>query len=327
MTDIENIANLIKSGQVHKIVVLVGAGISTAAGIPDFRSPETGIYDRLKPLKLPYPEAIFHINYFSHTPEPFYAIARARHPRALKPTITHAFLALLEKKNLLHFVFTQNIDGLERDVGVPEDKILNAHGSWRSQRCWKCQTPYPDDLMKQAISTGTVPYCQVSNCGGAVKPDVVFFGQSLPAEFDEKEKEVSEADLMLVMGTSLKVAPCSRLPPLAREGVPRVLVNREKVGDFGKRAEDVCILGDCDDGVRKLADALDWTEEMESLWKEAIAAKEAAQEDWGEEESLDELIDKYAKTLTDARKISDGHKRMLENHLENKFADVLNKSR
>ncbi|GFG08391.1 NAD-dependent protein deacetylase hst2-2 [Aspergillus lentulus] len=327
MTDIENIANLIKSGQVHKIVVLVGAGISTAAGIPDFRSPETGIYDRLKPLKLPYPEVIFHINYFSHTPEPFYAIARARHPRALKPTITHAFLALLEKKNLLHFVFTQNIDGLERDVGVPEDKILNAHGSWRNQRCWKCQTPYPDDLMKQAISTGTVPYCQVPNCGGAVKPDVVFFGQSLPAEFEVKEKEVSEADLMLVMGTSLKVAPCSRLPPLAREGVPRVLVNREKVGDFGKRADDVCILGDCDEGVRKLADALGWTEEMESLWKEAIAAKEAAQEDWGEEESLDELIDKYAKTLTDARKISDGHKRMLENHLENKFAGVLNKSR
>ncbi|KEY83979.1 SIR2 histone deacetylase [Aspergillus fumigatus] len=223
MTDIENIANLIKSGQVHKIVVLVGAGISTAAGIPDFRSPETGIYDRLKPLHLPYPEAIFHINYFRHTPEPFYAIARARHPRSLKPTITHAFLALLEKKGLLHFVFTQNIDGLERDVGIPEDKILNAHGSWRTQRCWKCKAPYPDDLMKQAISTGTVPYCQVPDCGGAVKPDIVFFGQPLPAEFDEKEKEVSEADMMLVMGTSLKVAPCSRLPRLAREGIPRCL--------------------------------------------------------------------------------------------------------
>ncbi|KAM0121086.1 Sir2 histone deacetylase Hst2 [Aspergillus fumigatus] len=326
MTDIENIANLIKSGQVHKIVVLVGAGISTAAGIPDFRSPETGIYDRLKPLHLPYPEAIFHINYFRHTPEPFYAIARARHPRSLKPTITHAFLALLEKKGLLHFVFTQNIDGLERDVGIPEDKILNAHGSWRTQRCWKCKTPYPDDLMKQAISTGTVPYCQVPDCGGAVKPDIVFFGQPLPAEFDEKEKEVSEADMMLVMGTSLKVAPCSRLPRLAREGIPRVLVNREKVGDFGKRAEDVSILGDCDDGVRKLADALGWTAEMESLWKKAIAAKEAAQEDWGEEESLDELIDRYAKTLTNARKISAGHKRMLEEHLENKFAEVLKKS-
>ncbi|KAF7157645.1 hypothetical protein CNMCM5623_002019 [Aspergillus felis] len=327
MTDIENIANLIKSGQVHRIVVLVGAGISTAAGIPDFRSPETGIYDRLKTLKLPFPEAIFHISYFRHTPEPFYAIARARHPRSLKPTITHAFLALLAKKNLLHFVFTQNIDGLERDAGVPEDKILNTHGSWRTQRCWKCETPYPDDLMKQAINTGTVPYCQVPDCGGAVKPDVVFFGQSLPAEFAEKEKKVSEADMMLVMGTSLKVAPCSNLPRLAHEGVPRVLVNRETAGDFGKRAEDVCILGDCDDGVRKLADALGWTEEMESLWKEAVAAKEAAQEDWGEEESLDDLIDKYAKTLTDARKISDGHKRMLENHLETKFADVLNKSR
>ncbi|RLL95598.1 hypothetical protein CFD26_103804 [Aspergillus turcosus] len=327
MSDIENIANLIKGGQVHRIVVLVGAGISTAAGIPDFRSPQSGIYDRLKPLKLPYPEAIFHIEYFKHTPEPFYAIARARHPRNLKPTITHAFLALLAKKNLLHFLFTQNIDGLERDAGVPEDKILNAHGNWRTQRCWKCETPYPDNLMKQAIQTGTVPYCQVAGCGGAVKPDVVFFGQSLPAEFDEKENKVSEADLMLVMGTSLKVAPCSRLPPQAPRGVPRVLINRETAGDFGTRTEDVCILGDCDDGVRKLADALGWTEEMESLWKEAVAAKEEGQEDWGEEESLDELIDKYAKTVTDARKISDGHKRMLENHLGTKFADVLTKTR
>ncbi|EAW12410.1 SIR2 family NAD-dependent protein deacylase [Aspergillus clavatus NRRL 1] len=327
MEEIEKIATLIKSGQIRRIVVLVGAGISTAAGIPDFRSPETGIYDRLKPLGLPYPEAIFHINYFRHTPEPFYAIARARHPRTLKPTITHAFLALLAKKNLLHFLFTQNIDGLERDTGVPENKILNAHGSWRTQHCWKCKTSYPDDLMKEAIAKGVVPYCQVPDCGGPIKPDVVFFGQSLPAEFEDEEKKVPEADLMIVMGTSLKVAPCSRLPGQVREGVPRVLINREKAGDVGVRPNDLCILGDCDDGVRKLADILGWTEEMEDVWEDAVAAKEATQDDWGEEESLDELIDKYAKTLKDSRKVSEGHKRMLEEHLGQKFADVLNKNR
>ena len=323
MTDIDTVAALIRSDQINRVVVLVGAGISTTAGIPDFRSPNTGIYERLKPLNLPYPEAIFHINYFQHTPEPFYAIARARHPRTLKPTITHAFLALLAKKNLLYFLFTQNIDGLELDAGVPEDKILNAHGSWQTQRCWKCKTPYPDDLMKQAIAKGVVPYCQVPDCGGAVKPDVVFFGQSLSAEFDQQQKKVSEADLMLVMGTSLKVAPCSVLPRQVHDGVPRVLINREIAGDFGKRPGDVCILNDSDEAVHKLADALGWADEMEQLWRDAVARKEEMQEDWGEEESLDELIDKYAKKVKNSRKISDGHKRMLEEHLGQKFEGIL----
>lgn len=323
MTDIDTVAALFRSGQINRVVVLVGAGISTAAGIPDFRSPNTGIYERLKPLNLPYQEAIFHINYFRHTPEPFYAIARARHPRTLKPTITHAFLALLAKKNLLHFLFTQNIDGLELDAGVPEDKILNAHGSWQTQRCWKCKTPYPDDLMKQAIAKGVVPYCQVADCGGAAKPDIVFFGESLSAEFDQQQTKVSEADLMLVMGTSLKVAPCSVLPRQVHGGVPRVLINRETAGDFGKRPEDVCILKDCDEGVHKLADALGWADEMGRLWRDAVARKEEVQEDWCEEESLDELIDKYAKKVKNSRNISDGHKRMLEEHLGQKFAGIL----
>lgn len=323
--DLQTIASRIKNGEITRVVVLTGAGISTAAGIPDFRSPNTGLYDRLEPLNLPYPEAFFHISYFSHTPEPFYAIARARHPENLKPTISHAFMALLAKKNVLHFAFTQNIDGLEQDAGVPADKILWVHGNWKSQHCWKCKAEYPDDLMKKAIHEGEVPYCLKPECGGAVKPDVVFFGQSLPLEFDEKEKLVPEADLMLVMGTSLKVAPVSRLPRLVREGTPRILINRERSGDFGNKSEDVCILGSCDDGVRKFADELGWREDLEALWKSAVEAKRYDREFEGGP-SLDECIAKVASQMDERIKISHGHKRMLESHLSDKFTQMMAKS-
>ncbi|KAJ5295033.1 hypothetical protein PENANT_c037G09294 [Penicillium antarcticum] len=319
--DIQSIVNRIKNGQAKRIVVLTGAGISTGAGIPDFRSPTTGLYDKLAPLRLPYPEAIFHISYFKHTPEPFYAIAMARHPGNLKPTVTHAFLALLAKKNLLHFLFTRNIDGLEQNAGVPEDKVLWAHGNWKNQHCDKCKAHYPDDLMKKVIGAGEVPYCLQGGCGGAVKPDVVFFGQDLPAEFEERQKEVHEADLMLVMGTS---APCSGLPRSVREGIPRVLINNEKAGDFGSREEDVCIIGTCDNGVRQLADALGWREELETLWSDAVAAKKD-EEFFESGPSLEECIERYAGTLHTKMKISEGHKRMLEGHLSNKLSQMMYK--
>lgn len=316
---------LIKSGQATRIVVLTGAGISTAAGIPDFRSPQTGLYDKLAPLGLPYPEAVFHISYFSHTPEPFYALAKARHPGNdnIKPTISHAFLALLARKKLLHVLFTQNIDGLEEEAGVPADRILAMHGNWKSQHCHKCNAHYPDELMKKAVHSGEVPYCLVPGCGGAVKPDVVFFGQALPAEYNVREKEVVEADLMLVMGTSLKVAPCSRLPRRVKENVPRVLINRERAGDIGHRDSDVCILGSCDDGVRQLAEALKWTDELESLWKDALAAKK---NEVLNGPTLYECIDKLASQMKNKMKVSDGHKRMLETHLCDKLAHITSKT-
>lgn len=319
---IQQLANRLKTGQITRIVVLTGAGISTSAGIPDFRSPGTGLYDKLAPLNLPYPEAIFHISYFTHTPEPFYALARARHPGNLKPTISHAFLALLAKKNLLHFLFTQNIDGLEENAGVPADKTFWTHGHWRSQHCHTCHAEYPDDLMKKAIMAGEVPYCLKTECSGAVKPDVVFFGQPLPDEFEEREKMVAEADLLLVMGTSLKVAPCSRLPGLVKHGVPRILINMEKVGDIGYRDRDLCILGTCDDGVRELADALGWRDELERLWNDAVDAKKDFKE-FEDGPSLDECIAKIASTMKDKMKVSGGHKRMLENHLSSKIADIM----
>jgi NAD-dependent histone deacetylase SIR2 len=107
-----------------------GAGISTSAGIPDFRSPETGLYANLARLNLPYAEAVFDIAYFRNRPEPFYTLARELYPGKYRPTITHSFITLLHKKGLLLKLFTQNIDCLEREAGVPGDLIIEAHGSF-----------------------------------------------------------------------------------------------------------------------------------------------------------------------------------------------------
>ncbi|KAJ5376143.1 Sirtuin family [Penicillium cosmopolitanum] len=330
---IQSIADRIKTNQITRIIVLTGAGISTSAGIPDFRTPKTGLYDRLAPLKLPSPESIFHISYFSHSPEPFYAIAQARHPTTLKPTLSHAFLALLAKKNLLHFLFTQNIDGLEEDAGVPAEKILWTHGNWKDQHCSKCKSAYPDNMMRKAIRAGDVPYCLAPKCDGAIKPDVVFFGESLPEEFDEKVKLIPEADLMIVMGTSLRVAPCSGIQRMMGPGVPRVLINMERCGDMGSQDGDVCILGDCDEGVSEFAEALGWGDELKALWEEVVAVKEAKAKidgNGGEDEDgpdLDACIAKMAAQMDERLGISKGHKKMLESHLSDKFARMMAGSR
>jgi NAD-dependent histone deacetylase SIR2 len=107
-----------------------GAGISTSAGIPDFRSPKTGLYANLARFNLPHAEAVFEISYFRENPHPFYALAQELYPGSYRPTITHSFISLLHKKGLLLKLFTQNIDCLEREAGVPDDKIIEAHGSF-----------------------------------------------------------------------------------------------------------------------------------------------------------------------------------------------------
>ncbi|KAG6823915.1 NAD-dependent protein deacetylase sirtuin-2, partial [Arthromyces matolae] len=91
--------------------------VSTSAGIPDFRSPNTGLYSNLARLNLPHPEAVFEINFFRRNPVPFYTLAAELYPGSFRPTPTHSFIKLLESHNLLHMCFTQNIDTLERRAG------------------------------------------------------------------------------------------------------------------------------------------------------------------------------------------------------------------
>ena len=119
-----------------KILVMAGAGLSTPSGIPDFRSPGTGIYDNLQKFNLPYPEAIFDIGYFRNKPEAFYAWAKEFFPGVnYKPNAGHYFVEKLFKMNKLQRFFTQNIDGLELLTNIPSDKIVFAHGSFSSASC------------------------------------------------------------------------------------------------------------------------------------------------------------------------------------------------
>lgn len=283
------VAAHITSGTTKRIIVLTGAGISTAAGIPDFRSPGTGLYANLARLNLPEAEAVFDIEYFRERPQPFYVLAKELYPGRFHPTVSHAFIALLAKKGMLHMLFTQNIDCLERRAGVPGDLVVEAHGSFATQRCVDCKTEYPDDKMKEHVHAGKVPRCEDKKCGGLVKPDIVFFGEPLPKRWEEKRWEIDNADLVLIIGTSLSVYPFAHLPETAPQGTPRVLFNMERVGRIGSRADDVLILGECDDGIRKLADELGWRGELEDLWKGVVGEKEARRQKLGSKKHHDEI--------------------------------------
>lgn len=272
---------------------MVGAGISTSAGIPDFRSPDTGLYANLARLDLPYAEAVFDIDYFREKPEPFYTLAHELYPGKYRPTITHSFIRLLHDKGSLLKLFTQNIDCLEREAGVPGDKIVEAHGSFARQSCIECKSAYPQEEMREHIEARTIPRCH--ECKGLVKPEIVFFGEALPSAFFDNRHLPEEADLCIVMGTSLSVQPFASLPQLAQQGKPRILINQEVVGGLGSRPDDVLLLGDCDSGVRKLAKACGWLEELEALWA-ATAPKEAAEP--GPEKTKDEKLEDEINKLT-----------------------------
>ncbi|TFB01093.1 NAD-dependent protein deacetylase hst2-1 [Trichoderma ghanense] len=298
---LEAVAEHIKSGKARRIVVMTGAGISTAAGIPDFRSPKTGLYSNLARLNLPYAEAVFDISYFRNRPEPFYVLAQELYPGKFHPTISHAFIALLAEKGLLQMLFTQNIDCLERAAGVPAEKIVEAHGSFATQRCIECKVEFPDEHMKAHVLRGDVPRC--GECKGLVKPDITFFGEALPRAFSEKSHHTAMADLVLIIGTSLTVYPFASLPEMARKETPRVLFNMEKVGSLGSRSDDVLELGACDDGIRKLAELLGWTDELHDHWRNLVGDEEADRQLRSQMARDEEIEDELQKLTGDIETI------------------------
>ncbi|KAL8738761.1 MAG: hypothetical protein Q9181_000516 [Wetmoreana brouardii] len=220
---------------------------------------------------------------------------------------------------LLLKLFTQNIDCLERAAGVPDDKIVEAHGSFARQRCIDCHEPYPDDLMKQAISRCEVPHCTKDGCNGLVKPDIVFFGEALPEDFHRNRLLPESADLVIIMGTSLTVQPFASLPGYCAKGVPRVLLNLDRVGALGSRADDVLILGDIDTGVRKLASAIGWLEELEDLFKihnpDPVHQEQSDHIDKSQDEILDEEVAKITKEVDQSLRISEQHSAALRGNL------------
>lgn len=263
---LETISRLMKLGRVRNIVVVAGAGISTGSGIPDFRTPGTGLYANLAKYDIPYPEAIFNIDYFSDNPHPFFSLAKELYPGHHRPNYVHYFIRMLHQKGLLLRMYTQNIDGLEKLCGIPDDKLVEAHGSFATAACHLCYTPYPAEEAKQAIMNGNVPICTF--CAGAVKPNVVFFGEDLPEKYFQHAQDFPKADLLMIMGTSLKIEPFASLVNTVKSTVPRLLLNRDPVGPFERRPlrrADYMELGDLSDSVQKLAEILGWHSEIQDL--------------------------------------------------------------
>jgi NAD-dependent histone deacetylase SIR2 len=307
---IDAFAAYLRSGKAKRVVFLVGAGISTSAGIPDFRSPDTGLYANLKHLDLERPEDVFTIDFFRNNPLPFYTFAHELAPGKFRPTLTHSFMSLLNDKGLLYQVFTQNIDTLERQAGVPPAKLMEAHGSFATSGCINvaCKEPYPNDLMAEHIKNKDIPHC--NKCQDLVKPNIVFFGEMLPPEFFLKLSTIGSADLVIVMGSSLNVAPFSMLPERVSSGVPRLLINRELAGSIGSRADDVLYLGDCDDGIRHLAKACGWLSELEKKWAQTSATddKDGVKVEKTADEKIEEEVEILQREIAQTLKIAETHR-------------------
>ncbi|XP_039282980.1 uncharacterized protein LOC111048758 [Nilaparvata lugens] len=218
--------------------------LSTASGIPDFRSPGSGLYSNLEKYNLPYPEAIFDLSYFHENPKPFLTLAQELYPGAkYVPNIGHYFVKLLENKKKLLRVFTQNIDGLERLAGVSDEYLVEAHGSFVTASCTKCKRQVDGQLVKQQIMNNEIPECV--SCRNLVKPDIVFFGEQLPERYMELSmNDPFLADFLIVIGTSLQVYPFAGLADMVPSNVTRLLINRETVGSFGMRDNDLVLNGD-----------------------------------------------------------------------------------
>lgn len=280
----EELVELLASNDFHNIVVITGAGISVASGIPDFRSPKIGLYASIKQvaaLRKYKPTFVFELDVFRNDPRPFWWIFSKMWPATSKalPTPFHFFLTLLHQKGMLLRCYTQNVDGLEKLAGLPDEKIVNAHGVMDACHCLMCGQRYPVSYCMEAmkknledvdntIETATVPKCK---CGSKwVKPDVVFFKEDLPNRFYElSPSDFQQADLLIVAGTSLEVYPCAGLTGKVRKEVKRFLVNKTSLkytSKFHFKTErDWFIQGDAQDFALTICDKLGWGDELKEM--------------------------------------------------------------
>lgn len=204
----------------RRTVALSGAGISTASGIPDFRSPGSGLWNKANPY------LVASIHGFRLRPKAFYNWLRPLvvKMREAQPNSAHIALTRLEEMGRLRAVITQNIDGLHQRAG--SQRVLELHGGARQATCMKCgKVLLTEVFIESFIADGKVPRCP--GCRGVMKPDVVLYGELLPVRtLLEAEAEADSCDLMLVVGSSLLVTPASELPFSARRaGAKLVIIN------------------------------------------------------------------------------------------------------
>jgi NAD-dependent deacetylase len=247
---IEQAAELIR--RARHMVAFTGAGHSTGSGIPDFRSPGSGLWEKANPM------LVASIWAFRLNPKSFYDWIRplAMTMLTAPPNPAHYALARLEEAGILKTIITQNIDNLHQRAG--SRRVLELHGHMRQATCIRCYTEVPiDPAFEKMILEGKVPYCQ---CGGVFKPNVILFGEQLPIRvFNQAMEEARRADLILVAGSSLEVTPAADIPFVAVEsGASAIIVNLQPT-NFDARANAV-IHGDVADILPRLVEAVGVTD-------------------------------------------------------------------
>ena len=207
---VKKVRELLKSSRYT--VCLTGAGVSTASGIPDFRTPGKGLWSKVNPIE------VTSIQAFRDNPSRFYKFYRPRieELQRVSPNPAHKALVKLEDAGYLQFLITQNIDNLHQRAGSKH--IMEIHGNLNQAICNRCgERISSQELIKRIDENKNgIPYCQ---CGGVLKPDVVLFGEAL-SNIEEAIDEASKAELFLAIGSSLQVSPANLLPEysMAKKG-------------------------------------------------------------------------------------------------------------
>jgi NAD+-dependent protein deacetylase sirtuin 2 len=308
-----DVAAFINSDKCRRVLVLTGAGQSCIAGIPDFRSAD-GLYATLQPEQLTAtlqereairadPTLALEQNMFLQNPLPLLELQRdfilGTRVQRWKATLAHRFLEMLSSKGKLVRIYTQNIDGLEDQCSNLRNKVIAVHGSMDRAECAKCGmeadfAEFCDKVQShikdlsgddtRAPSKSRPISCQ--NCGeNAMKPAIVLFRSSLPKKFFECiPRDAKDVDLLIVIGTSLRVAPANSLVWRVPRSAMRVLINRESAGthlgmqfdpDLTKR--DYFAQGDCDAVVLDLMCHLGWVNDLEPLLADEKLPERSAQ--------------------------------------------------
>jgi NAD-dependent deacetylase len=243
----ERLADLLRESSCT--VALTGAGISVPSGIPDFRTPGKGVWEKVDPME------VAHIDAFRRDPAKFWGFYR---PRLLslgevEPNAAHEALAELERRDLLQAVITQNIDTLHHKAG--SERVIEVHGSIRTSSCQSCGAEFRLERVEELFAEDGVARC--TDCDGPVKPDVVLFGEFLPeAAMADAEALASRAEVMLCVGSSLEVYPVAGLPSVTLGRGGRLAVITKGPTPFDRDAT-VRMDGDVVGDLEAVLDALD----------------------------------------------------------------------
>jgi NAD-dependent deacetylase len=226
------VAELIR--EAGSVVALTGAGISVPSGIPDFRTPGTGLWENVDPME------VAHINVFRRDPERFWHFYGHRFQTLedKQPNGAHRALARLQDAGLVSAVITQNIDRLHAKAGSRD--LVEVHGSIAHSSCQTCRASYPlgEVRSRQAADPAGIPRC---DCEQPLKPDVVLFGEYLPvAALARAEHLAAEADLMLCIGSSLEVYPVAQLPQITLDCGGRLAIITQGPTPYDGRAAARC---------------------------------------------------------------------------------------